>query len=882
MAGPWEDYGPAPVTRQRPPIVDDTLTPSRAKAIWDKQSAALENKIASLPVAAKKIARDKFFADPRVRMLREVTAQPVARSRQVAVPVTTREEEIRNVARRNVERSRSPVRQTIEKAVMGPFGLLASNDFTESALASGLDTASFGLGDKLRAGLGSLVGGGSYDDLLDLAREETRQREETSTGGNVFGSLAGAVAGGVATPVKLVRGATAANAAKIAGTGAAFGAADAAGHDHDIVRGAGYGAAGALTLVGIGKGLNWLGNYAADFLKTSSAQGILRRFTNMTKEEAAARVAEAQANGLNPTVYEILPLEDRLPVANSIIGHSANTAELASVKVQSRARNVGPEMAARTKTLTDPRHQRVVAQMEADLMASAAPEAILPEQAGLPQRAADAPLDMDALASAEARNIMAPHDNRVLFNDVTDLYPQTPQLQPDGSVTMVSENPEVTSAIRSVTGSLKLRREGGITGREVSDILSELRADASGGGSNIERRNAQAAINHIEELLASEHPEMAADVERMRAAFAARSRMIEGQAEGARTRTRSEVPVGNDAASRRARNAYDTQEGAEGRFLGQRNRLLTDFGETPGASSLPVGQAGEETGIAAAGKILDPNVQQAVAGNIGSDEARALATAADLELKNMRALASVAKGKVEDANEMTPQQLGQMLVGLAPSAMPFTRFRILAGLQHFFRFSDAKAMRLTDLLLSQEPGKVKAALELLNSNSSNARKFMAQLTAAVIAGHAGASAGEFAGSPVGEESPVPQDADSLIPEAQAAEPGPWEEYAAPAEDAGPVDAGEVPYGRSVIEDLFPGVEVTDDTRDPNSRLGRKNPDSWHNHSDQAVDVRPIPGMTFGEFIAEIEAAGYTIIEAIDEVNHPSGHATGPHWHVVIA
>lgn len=57
--------------------------------------------------------------------------------------------------------------------------------------------------------------------------------------------------------------------------------------------------------------------------------------------------------------------------------------------------------------------------------------------------------------------------------------------------------------------------------------------------------------------------------------------------------------------------------------------------------------------------------------------------------------------------------------------------------------------------------------------------------------------------------------------------------------------------------------------------------TWHNRSRAAVDVAPIPGMTFDQYIARIEAAGYKIIEKRDEVTNPSKWATGPHWHVVI-
>jgi hypothetical protein len=91
----------------------------------------------------------------------------------------------------------------------------------------------------------------------------------------------------------------------------------------------------------------------------------------------------------------------------------------------------------------------------------------------------------------------------------------------------------------------------------------------------------------------------------------------------------------------------------------------------------------------------------------------------------------------------------------------------------------------------------------------------------------------------------------------------------------------VPNGRSVIEKIFPGVHVTDNLRDPNSKLGRKTAGSWHLKSGAAVDVRPIPGMTFEQYVDGIKSQGYHIIQALDEVKHPSPNSTGPHWHVVI-
>lgn len=86
---------------------------------------------------------------------------------------------------------------------------------------------------------------------------------------------------------------------------------------------------------------------------------------------------------------------------------------------------------------------------------------------------------------------------------------------------------------------------------------------------------------------------------------------------------------------------------------------------------------------------------------------------------------------------------------------------------------------------------------------------------------------------------------------------------------------------AVANELFPDGHVTDWRRDPNSPLGRRNPSSWHVRSAAAVDMRPIPGMTFDDYVQHYRDAGYDILEARDEVNDPSSHATGPHWHAVL-
>jgi hypothetical protein len=88
--------------------------------------------------------------------------------------------------------------------------------------------------------------------------------------------------------------------------------------------------------------------------------------------------------------------------------------------------------------------------------------------------------------------------------------------------------------------------------------------------------------------------------------------------------------------------------------------------------------------------------------------------------------------------------------------------------------------------------------------------------------------------------------------------------------------------RSVASELGYGDHITSGYRGPNHRLSKANPRSYHAKTHAAIDVKPIPGMTYGEYIKSYEDAGYTIVEAKNEVGKGrTKHATGDHWHVVL-
>jgi hypothetical protein len=82
--------------------------------------------------------------------------------------------------------------------------------------------------------------------------------------------------------------------------------------------------------------------------------------------------------------------------------------------------------------------------------------------------------------------------------------------------------------------------------------------------------------------------------------------------------------------------------------------------------------------------------------------------------------------------------------------------------------------------------------------------------------------------------------------------------------------------------LFPDARVTSGYRPASHPLSKANPRSWHTNSRAAVDVAPIPGMTFEQASQRLKENGYSLIEAKNETGKGrSRHATGDHWHFVL-
>ena len=90
--------------------------------------------------------------------------------------------------------------------------------------------------------------------------------------------------------------------------------------------------------------------------------------------------------------------------------------------------------------------------------------------------------------------------------------------------------------------------------------------------------------------------------------------------------------------------------------------------------------------------------------------------------------------------------------------------------------------------------------------------------------------------------------------------------------------------KETLKQIAPGAVLTSGARAADDPLTLKNPTSYHSvaNGGRAVDVAPIKGMSFDEYVQRWRNAGFDVVEAIEEVGSKrSPHSTGDHWHVAL-
>lgn len=811
------------------------------------------------PEGVRMKALARFRANPQLQTLRKSAG---------LAEVSTRESDIRAVARQNIEKFRKAREATG----------MDTGDFGESFASSVANT--FGIGPRLASAgqyLKDRLTGedADYQRSLDIAKEENRILRESSTAGDIAGMVAGGALGGggaglavrglgraVASKgatgagnflqniTRLEQGRKAANTAKILGSGTVAGAAQALGEDENVGTGALYGAGGAAAVGGAIKAGSILLRPFGDMLRMSNAESLLRRFTKVPPAELAARAARhRQDTGAEPTIFEILPLADRNRLMSRVIQGQDGVVEQTQEAIGRRAGNVGSEMRASTSRAVRPQRNAARRAILGDLRA-AGEDAPIGADARTAVAASDSQLDMQLLRREEARRIMAPFDENQVVESFGDLLPSTPVME-GSTVRMVPSDPEVTRMLQSVAGILRGRTPdspNGITVADITHMITELGDDVGKGGP--EGRAAQQAIEHLRDVMSENVPEAADAASRMTDAFAARSRMLEGMGAGFGEGLRGNVQVGTRTQqARKAVNAFDTAEGATGRSLGQINKLTDQLSGTP------------DEALRAASNIARGGATRELRQNIGREPADELIRAAQAQERSAGVLAQAMQSlQRQGAEHMDADAVVSVMTALHPASFVTTKASALRRLMDMSYVPESRARVMVDMLFSQDRNVTNRVIQALQRDRKGLT-FLGTLPGII------AATNREGGTDTADFSPTEE-----LPEDAVAEDIEIDQEAPEG----------VPYGRAVIEDIFPAAQITDDIRDPNSDLGQANPNSYHVQSDGAVDLRPIPGMTFDEFVAQIKNAGYEILEAIDETKNPSAHATGPHWHVVLA
>ena len=738
-AGSTAPSAPAPRPAAPKPAAKPALAPNKAASVYSTYRNALAKRAAALGPEMQQRALERFDTDPRMQQLRAQAG---------LAPVVTRKQEIQQIARRNVER-RDAAKASYE------FFSTPESRIKDAARGAAASESFFNLPTAIRGGvsyLGDVLTGREHDlkKSLDIAQAENDYARSRAPGTALIADIPFVLAGGGALAkggLKLAgnlasrgtkiaqkagnilqevltirKGQTATNAAKIVGAGAAFGGTQAASQGKDILEGTAVGGVGAGVLIGGAKALNSLVvRPVSDLLRTTTGKAILRRYIQTPIEDIQRLASEWKSKNpgikREPTIYEVLPLEDRESVKRFLQRSPAPVRESAAAQVNQRAQEIGPDIADVTSTIIAPAQKKRVGQIATDLAASRDGPGSLatPEELALAEKASRAPLDMRLVRKAEARNIMAPHDNKTAYEDITDLYPQHPETGKDGTIQMVPDDHEIIATIRNAAGALRLKKD--IKIGDVTRIMSKLSKKAYAGDDL-----AAQALNHIEDILARDHPDVAPAIETMRATNAARRRVEEGMAEGARTRLRENVPS-NDTNARAIENAYGTPEGATGRALGQAAQLEQSVLASPNDSLRAIEDIAN-----------NPTTQTAISRNLGGNEGQQIAQAAQSQAESARRLLGLKKEATGD-ERASLQGTMQALLSLSPGAMIGTRLRGFKALGSFFNgYPEGRAQTIVDALFSRNPTKVAKALKWFNNQGDAGQQAIAALRNSLVAG----------------------------------------------------------------------------------------------------------------------------------------------------
>lgn len=321
-----------------------TKAPANLSQVYNNAKAAITRKITD--PAQREKALQNFYADPRIQKARVQLGLPV---------VKTREQEIRDIAKTNVENLRTKRKS---------LGIEINPN--EDAMAASASRSLFGLPERASAALryyGGVGGpaGEDYGQTLDIARAENDYRMSGgNTASNVLGTVVGSVAGGggaarlveggvarlarAGSPIvaragnvlqnltTLKKGQKVRNVLKVATAGATGGAAQALGEGGDVQEGATYGAIAPVALGATVKtigGLLKLTRQATRPFSSSTSKAIREVVSEAPESIAARHAALSEQTGTNVPLVAALKDKDFQAVTTRVLKKSPEATEIA-------------------------------------------------------------------------------------------------------------------------------------------------------------------------------------------------------------------------------------------------------------------------------------------------------------------------------------------------------------------------------------------------------------------------------------------------------------------------------------------------------------------------------------------------------------------------
>lgn len=716
----------APAARPNRQVATPQVSPQqrdRARRALAAGEDTFRKGIAKMPADQQTAAWEQFYNRPKVRKFRTMAGLPETR---------TREEEIQQFARRNVNRE-----------ISGRSGNRSGGLGFMKALESGAARMMFGIPERIEAAGRQYLPdtqsdnyavkrGKNYSETLDLVRAENELKRGENTTGNILGTIGGALSGGsLATkavqrgagalaasgvPVveragnilqgltKLKEGQQVRNTLKVATAGASGGAAQALGEGSDVKEGAAIGAVAPVAIGGTIKAARGVGKIARTVLRpfSGNTEKAIKEVVTEAPEAIAARQAElTRRTGQNVPVVAALKERDFKNVTERVLKRSDEATEIAKKHTAGHIRgfmdnmlrhvnNAGRTGDALPTTLDD--LNRLRRDTADDLM-----QPIGEKTVDLTQ------LPLDDLERKMTREIggrirgLAPRINEAL----KDLDP--------GDLKDMGVSAEDLSAARRLMTDWGLGQPVQASVREMDALRRSLDAAgkasaASNPANSLAYRNAAKTIRDFVEREVPAYGQMVDT-------YAAQSRMIEGFETAASGKRISDI--GDVKLSDNLR----TPEGRIGMKAGELHRLRE------AATEKPTKTIALARDLAAQGKLTRPaslaeGAAQpgTVTENLGDRAAAGLADAADAESQVLGRMLDTEKVNALAQNEggaLSPEEI--VYGAFLGNALASTKARFLAGLLDKLPqgFSKPVANNLAEMLFSRDAVQTEKAMRAL-------------------------------------------------------------------------------------------------------------------------------------------------------------------------